>query len=72
MYGLVKAGIIAQTELEEHLCPFEYEPVPITPELFCHNKNLITFILVVNEFGIISQRIEYSQHLINSLQENMK
>ena len=33
MYGIVQAGIIPHTALKEHLCPFGYKPVQITPGL---------------------------------------
>ena len=33
MYGIVQAGIITHTALKEHLCPFGYKPVQITPGL---------------------------------------
>ena len=56
MYGIFQAGIIAHTELEEHLQTFVYEPAPITPGLWCHNKNVITFTLVVDDFEIKYQR----------------
>ena len=52
MYGIVQAGIIAHTALKRHLQPFGYEPAPITPGLWRHNKNGITFTLVVDNFGI--------------------
>ena len=52
MYGLFQAGIIANTALKGHLRPFGYEPAPITPGLWRHNKNVITFTLVVDDFGI--------------------
>ena len=52
MYGIFQTGIIAHTALKEHLRPFRYETAPITPGLWRHNKNGITFTLVVNNFGI--------------------
>ena len=55
--------------LKEHLHPFGYEPAPIIPGLWHHNKNGITFTLVVDNFGIRYQRREDAQHLINSFQE---
>ena len=72
MYGLVQTGIIAHTALKEYLCPFGYEPVPITPGLWRHNNNEITFTVVVEIFGIKYQRKEDALQLIHALQENMK
>ena len=67
MYSLIQAGIIAHMALKGHLCPFRYEPAPITPGLWCHKKNRITFTLVVDGFLIRYQRREYAQYLINTL-----
>ena len=69
MYGLVQAGIITHTALKERLRPFGYEPAPITPGLWRHNKNGITFTLVVNNFGIKYNKKEDAMHLIHALQE---
>ena len=52
MHGLFQAGIIAHKALKENLRSFGYEPAPITPGLWRHNKNGITFTLVVDDFGI--------------------
>ena len=68
MYGIVQAGIIAHTALKEHLQPFGYEPAPITPWLWHHNNNVITFTLVFDDFGIESRRKEDTMYLIHALQ----
>ena len=72
MYDLFQAGIIAHTARKEYLQSFGYEPATITPGLWQHNKRGIIFILVSDEFGIKYQIKEYSQHLINALQKNMR
>ena len=41
MYGLIQAGIIAQTSLEEHLLQFENAPKPITSGVWRHKTNFI-------------------------------
>ena len=69
LYGLVQAGIIAHTAIKEHLQPFGYDPAPITPGLWRHNKNEITFTLVVENFGIKYKIKEDALHLIHALQE---
>ena len=69
MYGLVQSGIIAHTALKEHLRSFGYGPVPITPGLWHHNKNGITFTLAVENFGIKYKIQEDAMHLIHTLQE---
>ena len=68
MYGLLQAGIIAHMALKENLRPFGYEPVPITLGLWRQKNNGITFILVVENFGIKYQRREDALHLIHALQ----
>ena len=69
MYGIVQAGIIAHKALKEHLRPFGYEPAIITPLLWRHNKNGITFTPVVNDFGIKYQIKEDALNFIHALQE---
>ena len=51
MYGLFQSGIIAHTALKENLQPFGYYPLPITPGLWYHNKNGITFNLMIETLG---------------------
>ena len=60
MYGLVQVGIITHMFIKEHLPPFGYDPEPITHGLWCHKKIVITFTLVVDKFGVIYHKIEYS------------
>ena len=69
MYGLVQTGIISHMAIKEYLRPFGYEPAPSSPVLWRHNKNGITFALVVNDFGIKYKRKEDVMHLIHELQE---
>ena len=52
MYGLFQAGIVSHTSLKEHLSPFRYNFVTITPGLWRHTTNSVKFILVVDNFGI--------------------
>ena len=67
--GLFQPGIIAHTALKEHLQPFGYEPVSITPGLWLHNKNVIKFTLVFDNFEIKYKRKYDAMHLIHALQE---
>ena len=69
MYGLFQAGIIPHTALREHLRPFGYEPAPITLRLWHHNKNGITFTLVVEDFRIKYKRKEDAMHLMHAIQD---
>lgn len=52
MYGLPQAGRIANDYLRELLAPAGYEPVPFTPGLWKHQTRPISFVLVVDDFGI--------------------
>jgi hypothetical protein len=52
MYGLPHAGRIANDALIAHLAPYGYAPCLLTPGLWRHNIDDITFTLVVDDFGI--------------------
>ena len=69
LYVMVQAGIITHTSFKENLRPFGYEPALITPVFWHHNKNGITFFLVVRNFGIRYHGSEDAYHIINFLQE---
>ena len=68
MYGLFQAGINVHTAIKEHIRPLVYEPTPITSVMWHHNKNLITFTLVVGDFEIRYQIREGALNFIHSLQ----
>ena len=50
VYGLPQAGLIAHTDLVQHLSKFGYHPAPHTPCLFVHVSRPIMFTLVVDDF----------------------
>eukprot|EP00978_Attheya_sp_CCMP212_P016490 scaffold43259_cov66-Attheya_sp.AAC.3 len=52
MYGLPQAGIFAQKLLTERLQPEGYYPCRYTPGLWKHKWRPITFMLVVDDFGV--------------------
>jgi len=68
MYGHPEAGRLAHDELVAHLKPYGYEPTPLTPGLWVHKTNGITFTLVVDDFGI-KYKGDNIQHLINALRD---
>ena len=68
VYGLVHSGIIAHTVSKEHPPPFGCEPAPITPGLWSHKNNVITFTLVVDAFEVRYQRKDNALHLTHALQ----
>jgi hypothetical protein len=64
MYGLPQAGIIAQELLAKRLKKHGYTQSKTTPRLWTHEWCLITFSLVVNNFGVKYIEEEHVQHLI--------
>jgi hypothetical protein len=54
VWGLPQAGILANKHLRWKLAPFSYFEKVNTPELWYHLSSLISFTLIVNDFGIMS------------------
>lgn len=67
MYGLPQAGILADKLLKKKLAPHEYYEVQHKPGWFKHQWRLITFTLIVDNFGIKYAEKENADHLINKL-----
>jgi hypothetical protein len=72
MYGLPQAGKLANEQLVRHLAPYGYAPCPITPGLWKHHTRDITFLLVVDDFGIKYTNRKDVEHLLNALQDAYK
>ena len=70
MYGLPQAGILAQKLLEERLNKHGYMQNKAIPGLWTHQLRLISFTLVVDDFGIKYVGQEHAMHLISSLKEH--
>ena len=70
MYGLKQSGILANKLLEKHLTAHGYYQSTLIPWLWCHWWRQILFVLVVNDFGIKYVRPEYTQHVVNVLEEH--
>ena len=68
MYGLKQAGRIAFENLVKHLKKYGYHPCRITKGLWTHISNSITFVLVVDDFGIKYENENDLKHLLNALQ----
>jgi hypothetical protein len=64
IYGLPQAGRLAQDQLTAHLALHGYRPAPNTPALFRHNTRPISFVLVVDDFGIKYKTKEDAEHLL--------
>ena len=67
MHGLSQAGILTEKQLIHFLGSYCYSPVPHTPGLWCHQWRLITFCLVVDDFGVKYIGKEHAGHLIQWL-----
>ena len=67
MYGLPQAGRMAEEELVEHLAPYGYAPVKHTPGLWKHESRPVTFVLVIDDFGVQYVGKEHADHLAMAL-----
>jgi hypothetical protein len=72
MYGLPQAGLLAQQALVAHLAEHEYTQSNIIPCLFRHATNGITFVLVVDDFGIKYTSVTGRDHLLATLRLKYK
>jgi len=72
MYGLPQAGILAQEILEQRLNKHGYRQSPITPGLWQHNYQPISFTLCVDDFGIKYVGRKHAEHLASILSEHYK
>ena len=69
MYGLPHAGIIAQKLLKESLAKHGYRQSGKTPGLWKHDWRLISFSIIVDDFGVKYVGREHADHLIKILEE---
>ena len=67
MYGLPQAGKIAHYALIQHLFPFGYHPTSHTPGLWVHDTKPLSFVLVVDAFGIKYRNNSDAKHLLTHL-----
>ena len=65
--GLPQSGLLSQLRLISHLNSCGYYETS-TPMLFKHVTRDITFVLVVDDFGVKYDRLSDYQHLVDSLQ----
>ena len=70
MYGLPQAGILANKLLKTRLEPHGYYECRHTPGLWRHKWRPITFVLVVDDFGVKYTGKEHALHLAAALKEN--
>jgi hypothetical protein len=69
MYGLKEASVLAYDQLKEHLAPYGYAPVRVTPGLWQHSTRPTKFTLAVDDFGIKYFQKADAEHLISALQD---
>jgi hypothetical protein len=68
MYGLKEASILAYDQLKDHLAPYGYAPVRLTPGLWKHNTRRTTFTLAVDDFGIKYFSNADADHLFSAIE----
>ena len=69
MYGLPQAGIIAQQLLEKRLQAEGYHQSATTPGYWKHEWRPISFLLVVDDFGVKYVGEEHANHLLAVLRK---
>ena len=69
IYGLPQAGRLSQQRLIQHLAKHGYEPAPHSPCLFRHRTRQISFVLIVDDFGIRYRNKADAEHLLTALRD---
>ncbi len=72
MYELKQAGKLANDLLSNRLFSHGYYQCATTPGLWRHKWQPITFVLIVDNFGIQYTGYQYAKHLILALKESYK
>ena len=68
IYGLPQAGRLVNIYLKQKLAPHGYYEVAHMPGLWKHISRLITFTLVVDDFGVKYKGKQHADHLLGILQ----
>ena len=69
MYGLPQAGILANNQLRKTLAKYGYAPVKHTAGLWKHATRPVTFVLIVDDFGVKFIGKENANHLLKALKQ---
>jgi hypothetical protein len=69
VWGLPQAGILANKRLQHKLAPYGYYECINTPGLWYHESRQITFMLVVDDFGVKYVNQDNVNHLIASIKK---
>ncbi len=67
VWGLPQEGILANKRLRQKLAPFGYKECVNTPGLWRHKSRLLTFTLIVDDFGVKFENKADVDHLISSI-----
>jgi hypothetical protein len=67
MYGLKRAGLLANQLMQTRFAPFGYYPAIHTPGLWLHKTRPISFTLVVDYFTVKYVGKQHVEHLRNGL-----
>ena len=70
MYGLPHTGIIAHKLIEERLKKHGYSQSDKTPGFWKHDTRLISFTLIVDDFGVKYVGKKHANHLIKILKKH--
>jgi hypothetical protein len=70
MYVLPQSGILTNELLQRNLAKDGYRPTTHTQGLWTHNTRLISFSLVVDDFGVKYVRWEHAEHLMTCIRKN--
>ena len=70
MYGLPQAGLLAQEQLAKRLNKAGYTQSQVTPGYWKHQWRPVSFMLIVDDFGVKYVGEEHAHHLINTLKEH--
>jgi hypothetical protein len=67
MYGLKKAGLLANQLLQTRLAPSGYYPARHIPGLWMHKTRPLSFSLVMDDFTVKYMGKQHADHLQNDL-----
>jgi hypothetical protein len=70
VYGLPQAGILANELLQHNLAKYGYRPKQHTHGLWTHDMRPISFLLVVDDFGVKYVSREHAEHLMACIKKN--
>jgi hypothetical protein len=71
IYGLPRAGILANELLQRNLAKDGYRPTPHTHGLWTHDTRPISFSLVVDDFGVKYVGREHDEHLMACIRKKL-